>query len=80
MSAFDGWYFRIVDDQVSVAVIIGIAKTQDKQEAFIQVFHTLCQSMEKVSYDIKDFVYQEEPFAISIKDSIFKKHYIYIDD
>ena len=36
--------------------------------------------MEKVSYDIKDFVYQEEPFAISIKDSIFKKHYIYIND
>ena len=76
MSAFDGWYFRIVDDQVSVAVIIGIAKTQDKWE----VFYTLCQSMEKVSYDIKDFVYQEEPFAIYIKDSIFKKHYIYIDD
>ncbi len=47
MSAFEGWYFRVVDDQVSVAVIIGIAKTQDKQEAFIQVFHTLCQSMEK---------------------------------
>ena len=65
--AFEGWYFRVVDNQVSAAVIIGIAKTQDKQEAFIQVFHTLCQSMEKVSYDIKDFVYQEEPFSISIK-------------
>ena len=52
MSAFDGWYFRIVDDQVSVAVIIGIAKTQDKWE----VFYTLCQSKKKVSYDIKDFI------------------------
>ena len=74
--AFEGWYFRVVDNQVSAAVIIGIAKTQDKWE----VFYTLCQSMEKVSYDIKDFVYQEEPFAISIKDSIFKKHYIHIED
>ncbi|MFR1294075.1 MAG: hypothetical protein ACLSBH_00740 [Coprobacillus cateniformis] len=29
--------FRIVDDQVSVAVIIGIAKTQDKWEVFLYI-------------------------------------------
>ncbi|MEG0365920.1 MAG: tocopherol cyclase family protein [Coprobacillus sp.] len=78
--AFEGWYFRVVDDKISLAVIIGIAKTKDKQEAFIQVFHTLSQKMEKVSYDINEFQYQEIPFMLMIKKSIFKKHYIHIED
>ncbi|WP_074434818.1 tocopherol cyclase family protein [Beduini massiliensis] len=78
--AFEGWYFRVVDNQVSIAVIIGIAKTKEKQEAFIQIFHTLNEKMEKVSYDIKDVQYQDEPFLIKIKDSIFSKNRLYIKD
>lgn len=78
--AFEGWYFRILDNHISIAVIIGIAKTQEKQEVFIQVFHTLSPIMEKVSYDISDFYYQVDPFEIRIHNSVFQKHYIHIED
>ena len=78
--AFEGWYFRVVDNQISVAVIIGIAKTKEKQEVFIQVFHTLSEAMEKVSYDIDCFQYQKEPFQIMIKESFFRKDHLHIED
>lgn len=78
--AFEGWYFRVIDKQLSVACIIGIAKTKEKQEVFIQVFHTLSQKMERVSYDISEFQYQDIPFMIKIKKTILKKHYIHIED
>ncbi len=78
--AFEGWYFRIVDKKISIAIIIGIAKTKNKQEVFIQVFHTLTKVMEKVSYDIKEFQYQEDPFTIVLNKSIIKRHYIHIED
>ncbi|MFQ6861924.1 MAG: tocopherol cyclase family protein [Beduini sp.] len=78
--AFEGWYFRVVDNQISIAVIIGIAKTKAKQEVFIQIFHTLSESMEKVNYDIDYFQYQKEPFQIMIKDSVFRKDHLHIED
>ena len=78
--SFEGWYFRVVDHQVSIAVIIGLAKTEGKQEVFIQVFHTLSESMEKVSYNIEYLQYQKEPFKIVIKNSIFKKDHLHIED
>ncbi|MEG0592172.1 MAG: tocopherol cyclase family protein [Coprobacillus sp.] len=78
--AFEGWYFRVVDNKISIAVIIGIAKTSEKQEAFIQVFHTLSQKSERVSFDIEEFHYQDVPFMINIKNIILKKHYVHIED
>lgn len=78
--AFEGWYFRVVNRELSVAVIIGIAKTIEKQVAFIQVFHTLSQKMERVSYDMAEFQYQDIPFMVTIKKTILKKHYVHIED
>lgn len=78
--AFEGWYFRIVNRELSVAVIIGIAKTTEKQEVFIQVFHTLSKKMERVCYDIAQFQYQDIPFMVTIKKTILKKHYVHIED
>lgn len=78
--AFEGWYFRVVDHRISIAVIIGIAKTEEKQEVFIQVFHTLSHFMEKVSYDLQCFQYQKDPFLVKIKQSVFKRYSIHIED
>lgn len=77
---FEGWYLRVLDPHISIAVIIGIAKEHNKQEVFIQVFHTLTGVMEKVSYDLSVLSYQSSPFEVKIKDSVFKKESIYIKD
>ena len=32
---FEGWYFKIVDCKISLAIIVGISKTIEKSCAFI---------------------------------------------
>ena len=78
--SFEGWYFRFVNELISVAVIIGIAKTKEKQEAFIQVFHTKSNQMEKAIFDIEDLQYQNKPFRIALKQNILSEDMIHLED
>ena len=41
---FEGWYIKVVTDELSFAVIIGISMTKKGKTAFIQTNSTLCPS------------------------------------
>ncbi|MXQ72472.1 hypothetical protein GSF08_00760 [Clostridiaceae bacterium DONG20-135] len=77
---FEGWYFRFVSDEFSAAIILGIARTAENQEAFIQVFHTEAQIMEKASYNQDEWRYQAKPFELHIGRSVFLGNYLHIED
>lgn len=78
--AFEGWYFRISDAKVSLAIIIGLSRGKDEEKVFIQVFDTLFNTMEIVSYPILALQYHDDPFIIKIQQSVFTMDYIYLED
>ena len=42
---FEGWYFKIVDCKISLAIIVGISKTIEKSCAFIQTYFSIIRSI-----------------------------------
>lgn len=76
---FEGWYFRFVSDHFSAAIIIGIAKAADCQEAFIQIFHTDTQQMEKLSFTADEIHYQADPFELTLQRCVLLKNYLHIE-
>lgn len=71
---FEGWYFKLIDQSMghAVAIIPGISIGNDRRDAhaFIQVLF----SEEEAYYfrfDIKEFSYSEDKFAIKIRENYF---------
>lgn len=78
--AFEGWYFRISDTKLSLAIIIGLSRGKEEEKVFIQVFDTLFHNIEIVSYPILALKYHDDPFIIKIQQCIFTMDYIYLED
>lgn len=72
---FEGWYLRISDRKVSLAVIIGISETT----AFIQTIDTYTNESQMINYDLKDFEYGDNPFFVKIKDNYFSKERVILN-
>ena len=64
---FNGWYFKISDRKISLAIIVGVSENM----AFIQTIDTYTNQSQMIEYDINDFEYTKNPFLIRIKDNYF---------
>lgn len=70
---FEGWYFKVTDSKISLAIIVGISKTIEKSCAFIQTLDTYTNQSQMIEYSLDDFKWGNEPFYLQIKDNIFTK-------
>lgn len=68
---FEGWYIRIQDVQLSIAVIIGIHTEKDKNKAFIQTLDSISHASQFVYFEENEISYQREPFEIKLGDNCF---------
>lgn len=68
---FEGWYFKVTDSKVSIAIIVGISQTKNKSCAFIQTLDTYTNQSQMIEYDINDFKWGRTPFYLKIKNNEF---------
>ena len=66
---FEGWYFRISDRKVSLAVIVGISESM----AFIQTIDSYTNQSQMIEYGLEEFEYGDNPFYVKIRDNYFTK-------
>lgn len=64
---FEGWYFKIVDCKISLAIIVGISKTIEKSCAFIQTLDTYTNQSQMIEYSLDDFQWGKDPFTLELK-------------
>lgn len=64
---FEGWYFKISDRKVTLAIIIGYSETM----AFIQTLDTYTNQRQMIKYSLSDFKIDKEKFCLKIKDNLF---------
>jgi tocopherol cyclase len=84
---FEGWYYKIVndDESMSLAFIPGISLNKKDPHAFVQVFVVTKEDLEfqlktyYVRYHKDDFKYDHEPFLIRIGKNSFSKSEVHID-
>ena len=70
---FEGWYFKIVDCKISLAIIVGISKSC----AFIQTLDTYTNQSQMIEYSLDDFQWGKDPFYIRIKNNFFTKNKLF---
>ncbi|WP_434797543.1 tocopherol cyclase family protein [Terrisporobacter vanillatitrophus] len=72
---FEGWYFKIVDNKndYKLAIIPGISygNNKDEHHSFIQILNGKESTFNYLSYDVKDFRYNNNRFRIFINSNIF---------
>lgn len=64
---FEGWYFKVSDRKISLAIIIGISEVS----AFIQTIDTYTNQSQMIEYGLDEFEYGDKPFFIRIRDNYF---------
>ena len=74
---FEGWYFKNTNKENSISFIPGINIENKSPKAFVQVITN--DTSYFVNYNIKEFDFSHEPFAIKIGDNLFSKDGIHID-
>lgn len=74
---FEGWYFKNSSSEYGISSIPGISINEYEKKSFIQIITN--DESYNIDYDIDDFVYNDDPFYIKIKDSYFSKEYIDIN-
>lgn len=74
---FEGWYFKITNNNYSISFIPGINIDGIDNKAFIQVITNVSSYF--VSYDIGDFEFSVDPFYIKIKNNLFSKNKMILD-
>lgn len=72
---FEGWYFRVSDRKISIAVIVGISETM----AFIQTIDTYTDLSQMLEFDLNEFEYGNNPFFIRIQNNYFTKEKIILN-
>ena len=74
---FEGWYFKNTNKNNGISFIPGINIENNKPKAFVQVITK--NESHFVNYDIEDFKFSHNPFAVKIGNNIFSKDGIHID-
>lgn len=72
---FEGWYFKISDRKLTMAIIVGVSKTK----AFIQTIDTYTNQSQMIDYQLTDFKMNQEPFYLKLKDNLFTKEKIILN-
>lgn len=78
-SYFEGWYYKISDEQISFAIITGLHDVDGKREAFIQFIDTDTKMTRYITYDMSDVSMSYEPYTLKIGNSIFTKEHIILE-
>lgn len=79
VNGFEGWYFRISDPNVSLAIIVGISTAKEDAHVFIQSIDTHAHASQVIRYSLSDFTYQENPFELKIKNNYFREDGMILD-
>lgn len=74
---FEGWYFKNTNKENGVSFIPGINIEKNEPKAFVQVITNGTSYF--VNYDIEDFIFFDNPFAIKIGNNFFSREGIHID-
>ena len=74
---FEGWYFKNTNKENGISFIPGINIEKNEPKAFVQVIANGTSYF--VNYDIEDFIFFDNPFAIKIGNNSFSKEGIHID-
>ena len=82
-SYFEGWYFKMVNQDGSniYAIIPGIAldKKNNTSHSFIQFFDGIKGEYNYFTYDVNDFQASEDKFEVSIGNNFFSSQEIHLD-
>ena len=76
-SYFEGWYFKISSDNLSIAFIPGININSSEKKTFIQIITNT--NSYYVNYDINEFEYSFDPFYVRIGKNFFSKDAIHVE-
>lgn len=76
---FEGWYYKVTTDDVSFAVIVGIAKNKTEEHAFIQTIDTVSRKTQYQRFSMIDVIMHKEPFQLQIQDNIFTMHKLIVN-
>jgi len=74
---FEGWYFKNTNKEKAISFIPGINIENNKPKAFVQVITN--NESHFINYDIKEFEFTYNSFAIKIGNNLFSKEGIHID-
>lgn len=74
---FEGWYYRLTDKDISLAVIIGIQRDEHKAaSAFIQILDTLRHRSDYHSFSMNEVHISEQPYTIHIGPHSFSREHL----
>lgn len=73
---FEGWYYKIANENMAIAVIVGICFEKENSHAFIQTLDTISNQSQYIKFDISEFKYDKYHFHISLKNNHFYKDHI----
>lgn len=76
---FEGWYVRIMNNNLHFAVILGISRNEDFPHAFIQINDGIHNTSSYFTYPIEDFIAHKDAFIIRIGDNVLTEKGIFID-
>jgi len=68
---FEGWYYKITTNTISLAIILGVTKNTEDDHAFIQTLDTLSQKEQYIRYSISEMTIEDTPFHIQLGDNHF---------
>lgn len=73
---FEGWYIRVMQEDISFAVIIGIHYSDTKIFAFIQFMDTQRHQSVYEEYRQEDIQVIRHPFKLCLKDNVLTREYL----
>jgi tocopherol cyclase len=79
---FEGWYFKVVnhDQSVAYAIIPGVAMDEEgHKQAFIQVLDGKKQTAHYHKFDFESFISSQKTFSISIGKNSFSANHLELD-
>lgn len=70
---FEGWYFRISNEEISLAFIIGVSRAEGKENYFIQSLDTVSHTSNNYYFTKEECIFEDNPFRIQIGNNIFSE-------
>lgn len=76
---FEGWYFRITNEELSLAFIIGVSRADEKENYFIQMLDTVSHTSNTYNFTKEECVFGDNPFLMQVGNSIFSEDGMHVD-
>lgn len=75
---FEGWYYRLWDERISLAVIVGFSWNQNGREVFVQTLDTVTGKSQRYDFDWSAVTLNDHPFRIQIAQNVFTQSSLYL--